>query len=133
VATQHTPTASAVSDYERIGGDPAVEVVSDRLCDLVLRDEPLAACFDGMGLAQIERHHQQLVAHALGAPAGAGREDLRQAHACLPLDPDHVDQVACYLAQALHDVGAEPEVIARVGDALATARDEVVASVGDDQ
>lgn len=131
MATQHTPTAPAVSDYERIGGDAAVAVVSDRLCDLVLRDEPLAACFDGMDLAQIERHHQQLVAHALGAPASARREDLRQAHACLPLEPDQVDQVACYLAQALHDAGAEPEVIAHAGDALAAARDEVVSSAGD--
>jgi hemoglobin len=128
VATQQW-TLPTVSDYERLGGDAVVETIASRLCDLLLSDRPLAAYFEGMDRNRLEEHQRLLVAHALGRPVSDDRRTLRRAHAWLPLDRAHFDQVAGHLAQALRDTGVDAEVVSRMHEALAAVKNDVVSTV----
>ncbi len=129
MATQNTQAAEgAVSDYDRVGGGPAIRAVVDRFYELVLGDERLASYFRGTDVAQLKRHQVLLISQVLGGPASYDGRDLREAHDGLQITRDAYDQVVAYLAQALQEAGVEQEIIARVGDVLAATQRDVVAA-----
>ncbi len=129
MATQNTQAAEgAVSDYDRVGGGPAIRAVVDRFYELVLGDERLASYFHGTDVAQLKRHQVLLISQVLGGPASYDGRDLREAHDGLQITRDAYDQVVAYLAQALQEAGVEQEIIARVGDVLAATQRDVVAA-----
>jgi hemoglobin len=118
----------AVSDYERVGGGPAIGAVVDRFYELVLGDEQLAGFFSGTELSQLKRHQVLLISQVMGGPAQYDGRDLQQAHAGLEISGDDFGLVVSYLAQALDEAGVPAEIIARVGGQLAATKPDVVAA-----
>lgn len=118
----------AASDYERVGGGPAIKAVVDRFYELVLGDERLAGYFSGTEIGQLKRHQVLLISQVMGGPAQYDGRDLQQAHAGLDISHDDFSLVVSYLAQALEEAGVPPEIIARVGGQLAATKADVVAS-----
>ncbi|GAA2156391.1 hypothetical protein GCM10009844_44590 [Nocardioides koreensis] len=107
------------SDYELVGGRPAVEALVDRLYQLVLDDERLAGHFEGADLAQLKSHQVQMVTQLLGGPATFDRRNLRLAYARMGLARADHENVWSYLVQVLVEAGMKPAIIGRVRDALA--------------
>ena len=73
----------AASDYEKIGGGPAVRAVVDRFYELILADDQLVGFFEGTDLSTLKRHQVLLISQVLGGPANYDGRDLRDAHAGL--------------------------------------------------
>jgi hemoglobin len=119
--------AHSASDYERVGGAPAVKAVVDRFYELVLGDQRLAGYFTGTEITQLKRHQVLLISQVMGGPAQYDGRDLQQAHDGLDISGEDFALVVSYLAQALAEAGVPPEIIARVGDRLAGAKADVVA------
>jgi hemoglobin len=119
--------AHSASDYERVGGAPAVKAVVDRFYELVLGDQRLAGYFTGTEITQLKRHQVLLISQVMGGPAQYDGRDLQQAHDGLDISGEDFALVVSYLAQALAEAGVPPEIIARVGDRLAEAKADVVA------
>ncbi len=119
------------TDYELVGGKPAVEALVDRLCELLREDDQLVDLFGGgdggADLAQLKHHQVLLLSQVLGGPECAEGRDLRQAHACRHICHDDYRKVTSYLVQALVEAGVMPAVIGRVGEALAATEQNVVA------
>jgi hemoglobin len=120
----------AISDYERVGGGPAIRAVVDRFYELVLQDDRLVSFFTDSNMTQLKRHQVLLISQVLGGPANYDGRDLRQAHAGLRISRADFDVVVAYLAQALHEAGVDDEIIARVGAELAATEKDVVAVGG---
>lgn len=120
--------AHEASDYERVGGAPAIKAVVDRFYELVLGDERLAGYFTGTELTPLKRHQVLLISQVMGGPAQYDGRDLKQAHAGLDITGEDFGLVVSYLAQALNEAGVPAEIIARVGERLGEARADVVAA-----
>lgn len=119
------------SDYDRIGGGPAVSRVVERFYELVLADADLAPFFVGVDMSGLKRHQALLISQVLGGPAEFTGRELRVAHEHLPITAEHFGAVVAHLVTALTEAGVPPEVIARVGAALgATEKDIVTKPVG---
>jgi hemoglobin len=59
-------TGGAVSDYDMVGGGPAVSAVVNDFYERVLSDPQLAPYFEGVDLARLKRHQVLLISQVLG-------------------------------------------------------------------
>jgi hemoglobin len=125
--TGHTHAQNG-SDYERVGGGPAIRVVVDRFYEFLLADDRLARYFAATDMAQLKRHQVLLISQVMGGPAQYDGRDLQQAHAGLDISSDDFTLVVSYLGQALGEAGVPAEIVARVGAALAGAKPDIVAA-----
>jgi hemoglobin len=116
-----------VSDYEQIGGGPAVTAVVDRFYETVVADPQLTGYFDGVDLARLKRHQVLLVSQVLGGPAQYDGRDLATAHAGLGITDDDFARVVEHLVEALEGFEVPPDIIGRVGTALAGSKGDIVA------
>jgi hemoglobin len=116
------------SDYERIGGGPAVKAVVDRFYELILKDDQLVGFFDEADLPRLKRHQVLLISQVLGGPANYDGRDLREAHADLDISLDDYLNVVSHLVQAMVEARVPPEIIERVGETLAATERDVVTS-----
>ena len=128
MTTGDARASAGASDYDRVGGGPAIKAVVDRFYELVLGDQRLAGFFTDSDLTQLKRHQVLLISQVMGGPAQYDGRDLQQAHSGLDISGDEFNQVVSYLAQALSEAGVPPEIIARVGDRLAATKTDVVAA-----
>jgi hemoglobin len=114
------------TDYERVGGGPAVKAVVDRFYQLILADDQLVGFFEDTDMAQLKRHQALLISQVLGGPASYDGRDLREAHAGLDIAREDYLRVVSHLGEAMAELGVEPDVIGRVGDVLAATEQDVV-------
>lgn len=122
--TQH----NGLSDYERIGGGPAVRQVVDRFYELIMADDELVGFFKDTEMAQLKRHQVLLISQVLGGPANYDGRDLQQAHAGMDIARQDYLKVVSYLVQTMVEAGVEPAIIGRVGEALAATEQDVVSA-----
>ncbi|HEY6738744.1 MAG TPA: group 1 truncated hemoglobin [Actinopolymorphaceae bacterium] len=122
----NTGVAEPISDYQRIGGSPAVTAVVNRFYELILADPHLTHFFEGVDLVRLKRHQVLLVSQVLGGPAQYTGRDLESAHAHLPISSDDFGRVVNHLVAALREANVDPDIIARVGVALAGTEKDVV-------
>lgn len=128
MATQNGQFSADMTDYERIGGGPAVKAVVDHFYELILADEQLVGFFEDSDMPQLKRHQALLISQVLGGPANYDGRHLREAHDGMDIARDDYLKVVAYLVQALQEAGVAPEIIGRVGDALAATEKDVVAA-----
>ena len=118
------------SDYERIGGAPAVRTVVDRLYQLILADDQLAGVFEGSDMAQLKRRQALLISQVLGGPADYDGRELGQARTGRHIARDDYRKVVSYLVQTMVEVGVLPAIIMRVSEALAARERDFVTAHG---
>ena len=114
------------SDYDLVGGGPAISQVVERFYQLVLGDPLLAPLFTGVDVARLKRHQVLLVSQVMGGPADYDGRELHEAHAGLGITDEHFDHVVEHLVASLQEAGVPDDVIGRVGGALAGTRGDVV-------
>jgi hemoglobin len=129
---QSQQTANGVvSDYELVGGGPAISAVVDRFYELVLGDPRLAPFFTNSDMARLKRHQVLLISQVMGGPAAYDGRDLRDAHAGLQIRSEDFALVVSYLTQTLQEFKVDPAIMARVGTVLAATENDVVAVAAD--
>jgi hemoglobin len=120
------PELQARSDYEAVGGGPAVAAVVDRFYGLVLDDDRLRAYFDGVEMVRLKRHQVALVSQVMGGPVEYSGRDLRAAHQGKGISSDDFGAVAGHLVTALTEAGVEPAIIDRTVTAVAGTQPDIV-------
>lgn len=115
-----------VSDYDLVGGGPAVAQVVDVFYQRVTADPALAHYFAGVDMPRLKRHQALLVSQVMGGPAAYDGRELGVAHASLGVTDADFDRVVAHLASTLADAGAPEDVIGRVGAALGATRGDIV-------
>ncbi len=121
-------TGAAVSDYEVVGGGPAVSAVVNDFYERVLRDPQLAPYFEGVDLPRLKRHQVLLVTQVLGGPIGYDGRPLDEAHHGLGITRDDFAAVVGHLAAAMKDAGVPDDIIARAGAAVVATEPDIVES-----
>ena len=116
----------AVTDYQRVGGGPAIAAVVDRFCQLLLADQHLRGLLRDVDIALLKRHQVLLISRVLGGPADDAEPGLEHSRTELRISRDGLGQVVSYLVLSLQEAGVDPEIIARMGPTLAAAEQDVV-------
>jgi len=119
-------TGGAVSDYDVVGGGPAVSAVVNDFYERVLGDSQLAPYFEGVDLARLKRHQVLLISQVLGGPANYDGRAFDQAHAGLGISHDDLAAVAGHLVAAMRGAGVPEDVILRAITVVASTEPDIV-------
>ncbi|WP_438853452.1 group I truncated hemoglobin [Agromyces sp. M3QZ16-3] len=120
------PEPQAQSDYQAVGGGPAVAVVVDRFYQLVLDDDRLRGYFDGIEMARLKRHQVALVSQVMGGPTSYEGRELREAHKGMGITEEDFGAVAQHLVTALSGAGVPADIIDRVVGVIAGTQPDIV-------
>jgi hemoglobin len=116
----------AVTVYDTIGGQAAVDAVVDELYRRILDDPDLATYFDGIDVDQIKRHQRAFIAAALGGPDAYPGRTMQAAHAGRRITDAAFDKVVVHLVATLRQLDVPGDVVGQIGDALAPLRGQIV-------
>lgn len=119
-------TRVAVSDYEIIGGGPAVSAVVNDFYERVLGDSQLAPYFEEVDLARLKRHQVLLVTKVLGGPDNYTGRPLDEAHDGLGITHDDFAAVGSHLAGAMKAAGVPDDIVMRAVAAVSAAEPDIV-------
>lgn len=127
-AMSEQTTGTAVSDYDVIGGGPAVSAVVNDFYVRVLGDPQLAPYFEDVDIARLKRHQVLLVTKVLGGPDNYTGRSLEEAHDGLGITQDEFQAVVGHLAGAMKDAGVPDDIIGRAGAAVVATEPDIVES-----
>jgi hemoglobin len=128
MSQQGATDAPQQSDYDAVGGGPAIRAVVDRFYELVVGDPRLAPFFDGVDMPALKRHQALLVSQVMGGPAEYDGRALKDAHAGFNIGDDDFDAVVQHLVATLNEFSVPSDIIGRVGAALGETRADIVAA-----
>jgi len=118
------------SDYDRIGGAPAVTAVVDEFYRRLVVDEHVGHFFQDVPLPTLKRHQVLLLTKVLGGPDRYDGRKLEQAHGGMGITDSDYDRVVSHLVDCLVDAGVPDDVLGRAGEVLTAVRPSIVAEVG---
>jgi len=121
-------TGATVSDYDAIGGGPAVSAVVNDFYVRVLADPRLAPYFEGVDMARLKRHQVLLVSQVLGGPDSYDGRPLAEAHEGLGIDHDDFAAVAGHLTAAMKEAGVPDDIVIRAIAVVASTEPDIVES-----
>ena len=117
---------AVVTNFELIGGTPAVKEAVNRFYDRLLADPELAGAFDGIDLVHLKRHQVDLMSMVLGGPVEYTGRDLGEAHAGMDITAETYGKVGAHLVAVLEELGVPEHVIASVTDTLTSVAPQIV-------
>lgn len=121
-------TGATVSDYDAIGGGPAVSAVVNDFYERVLADPQLAPYFEGVDMARLKRHQVLLVTQVLGGPNRYDGRRLGEAHEGLGIDHEDFTAVAGHLTAAMKAAGVPDDIVTRAIAVVASTEPDIVES-----
>lgn len=114
--------AEAPSQWERVGGAPAVRAVLDRFYVDMLAEPQLAAYFTGRSVDGIKPHLAEVLKVVLGGPGAKTDLDLgaylTRAHADLGVSAEDYRRTGEILVGALEAFDVEQDIISTIVAAL---------------
>jgi hemoglobin len=117
---------ATLSDYQAIGGGPAVKEVVDDFYQRVLHDPQLTRYFIDVDLPRLKRHQALMITKVLGGPDGYTGRSLRDAHSGLEITVADFGRVIGHLGAALQQAGVPEEIIGRAAAAVRQTKPEIV-------
>ncbi|MBX3727875.1 MAG: group 1 truncated hemoglobin [Candidatus Sumerlaeia bacterium] len=115
--------------YEQLGGEPAVQELTERFYRKMLADDRVSDFFDDIDMDRQLAKQKAFLTMVTGGPNHYTGKDMRTAHAHLlqrGLNDSHVDVVVHYLGETLEELGAPAEAVATVRAAANSLRDDVL-------
>ncbi len=114
------------SDYEAVGGGPAIGSVVDLFYTRVLADPELSGYFADSDLTRLKRHQVQLVSQVMGGPVTYDGLALAEAHKGRGITGGHFGKVVVHLVGALEAHDVPDDIIGRVVKALGATQGDIV-------
>jgi hemoglobin len=114
------------SDYERIGGGPALTSVVDELYVRLTADSLVGHYFEHIDLPKQKRHMVLMLTKVLGGPDEYEGRPLDEAHQPLGISDADYDRVGEHLMGILGEVGVPEDIQGRVVETLGAVRPLVV-------
>jgi len=119
-------TATEVSIYDLIGGEPALVAVVDDFYGRVLGDPQLVPFFAGANMPKLKGRQVEFFAAALGGPDVYQGGGMRQVHLGRGISQADFDKVAVHLGDALAAAGIPAEIISRIAATITPLASEIV-------
>jgi hemoglobin len=117
-----TTTESEISQWERVGGAPAVAAVLDRFYEGVIAEPQLAGFFDAVAVDDIKPHLAEVLKVVLGGPGARTdinlEEYLTGAHADLGVSASDYALTGEVLVETLSQFDVPEDIVATIVSAL---------------
>jgi hemoglobin len=126
VVEQSQTSTTGDSDYQAVGGGPAIASVVDHFYREVLADPQLTGYFAGTDLVRLKRHQVQLVSQVMGGPVEYDGPALADAHKGRGITGADFGKVVEHLIAALRKHDVPEDIIGRVVTALGATQDDIV-------
>lgn len=127
-----TQVETGPSQWERVGGAPAVRAVLDRFYTDVLAEPQLAAYFEGRPVEKIKPHLAEVIKVVLGGPGARTDLDLAvyltDAHAVLEIAAEDYGRVGEILVASLNGFDVDEDIVATVVAALESVAPYVISA-----
>jgi hemoglobin len=114
------------SDYERIGGAPALTSVVDELYVRLTADSLVGHYFESIDLPAQKRHMVLMLTKVLGGPDTYEGRPLDVAHQPLGISDADYDRVGGHLMAIIGEAGVPDDIQGRVVETLGAVRPQVV-------
>jgi hemoglobin len=121
-----TQASTGDSDYEAVGGGPAIASVVELFYRKVLADPQLSGYFVDTDLVRLKRHQVQLVSQVMGGPVTYDGAELADAHKGRGITGEHFGRVVVHLVAALEEHDVPADIVGRVVSALGATQDDIV-------
>ena len=122
-------SSPALSLYEQLGGEAAVNAAVDLFYRKVLTDDRISHFFDNVDMDHQIAKQKAFLTMVFGGPVAYSGKDMRGGHAHLVergLNDSHVDAVIENLGQTLTELGVAPELVAKVAAIAESVRGDVL-------
>ena len=119
----------ALSLYEQLGGQAAVDAAVDNFYAKVLDDARVSRFFEGIDIDRQRAKQKAFLTIAFGGPNNYNGKDMRAGHAhllALGLDDTHVDAIIELLGETLKELGVSGELIQQVAAIAESVRNDVL-------
>jgi len=126
VVEQTQASTNGDSDYDAVGGGPAIASVVEVFYRNVLSDPQLSGYFAETDMARLKRHQVQLVSQVMGGPVTYEGPTLADAHKGRNITEADFGKVVVHLVAALQEHNVPEDIIGRVGAALGAAQGDIV-------
>lgn len=124
--------ATAPSQWERVGGAPAVRAVLDRFYTDLLAEPQLAAYFTGTSVDSVKPHLAEVLKVVLGGPGARTDIDLADyltgAHARLGVTAGDYERVGEILVGALAAFDTDEDIVSDIVAALQSVAPYVISA-----
>jgi hemoglobin len=102
-----------MSDYDALGGEPALRAIIDDFIDREAGDFIVGFMFQGVDLERVKEMEFQLASAHLGGPHAYTGRPLGPVHKRLPINSGHFARRLAFLRKVLGDHGVDPGIIER--------------------
>jgi hemoglobin len=119
----------ALSLYEQLGGEAAVDAAVDIFYRKVLSDDRISHFFEGKDMAKQAAKQKAFLTFAFGGPNNYTGTDMRTAHAKLVqngLNASHFDAVMENLGATLQELNVPGDLIAQAAAIAESTRNDVL-------
>lgn len=119
----------AISLYERLGGEAAVNAAVDIFYDKVLSDYRINRYFDKTDMSKQVAHLKAFMTVAFGGPNDYAGRSLRDGHArlvAMGLNDSHFDIVMEHLGATMQQLNVPAELIEEAAAIVESVRGEVL-------
>lgn len=117
------------SDFERLGGEPALRAIVDRFVDRCFDDVMIGFHFRRANRDRVKRFEYEHAAEHLGAGTSYGGRPIREAHGPHAIFGGHFERRLTLLREVLEERGVPEDVRERWLDVQRSLRAEVTADV----
>ena len=119
-----------ISLYERVGGDPAMEMAVDVFYRKVLDDDLVGRFFEDVDMDAQRLKQKSFLAMAFGGPYQYTGKDMREVHRRLVeqlgLTDAHFDRVVAHFKSTVHELRVPGQEIESMCEILESFRDDVL-------
>jgi hemoglobin len=115
-----------MSDYDRIGGAPAVTEAVDRFYRRLLDDDELSGFFAETDLPRLKRHQVALISQVLDGPKEYAGRELSEAHRGMDITPGQYKAVGAHLTAVLEELEVPRDIIESVGQVLEAVAPDII-------
>ena len=118
-----------LTQYEKLGGEPAVNAAVDIFYRKVLGDYRINRFFDGVDMEQQAAKQKAFLTMVFGGPHSYTGQDMRKGHARLVemgLDDSHFDAVMEHLGGTMQELDVPADLIAEAAAIAESTRNDVL-------
>ena len=115
--------------YERLGGEPSVDLAVDIFYRKVLADAMLKPFFAGMDMEAQSKKQKQFLTYTFGGPNHYSGKGLRNAHkgaVANGMRGEHFDRVVMLLAATLQELNVPESLMSEVALVAESTRKDVL-------
>ncbi len=117
---------TAITLYEKLGGETAIGKVVDYFYELVLADETVNSFFKETDMEKQRKHQTKFISFALGGPNQYSGTSMAKAHEGMNLQEVHFAAIAKHLSAALKHFGVSDSDVGEVIAHVSTLKDDIL-------